>query len=215
MEAYEAVKGSYTVNAKTLSKAKKHMAVLHPLPRVDELAEDVDSDPRAAYFRQMTNGMYIRMVRDTTWRAFAIAPSFVTLRACRFRLAGFAGSVTAALKTKEVARAVSSLARVRVPQTFGRVRPSVAGVMKWTRSSRTLYSAHMSHPTLAQAFCSARSTKRGVYLLTESQSAKEEAALSSDPTPHCARSQGATPRSRDSTGFSGARARRSCFSRYT
>jgi hypothetical protein len=156
VEAYEAVKGSYTVNAKTLSKAKKHMAVLHPLPRVDELAEDVDSDPRAAYFRQMTNGMYIRMVRDTTWRAFAIAPSFVTLRACRFRLAGFAGSVTAALKTKEVLRAVSSLARVRVPQTFGRVRPSVAGVMKWTRSSRTLYSAHMSHPTLAQAFCSAR-----------------------------------------------------------
>lgn len=66
VEAYEAVKGSYTVNAKTLSKAKKHMAVLHPLPRVDELAEDVDSDPRAAYFRQMTNGMYIRMVRDTT-----------------------------------------------------------------------------------------------------------------------------------------------------
>ena len=62
-EAYEAVKGSYTVNAKTLSKAKKHMAVMHPLPRVDELAEDVDSDPRAAYFRQMTNGMYIRMVR--------------------------------------------------------------------------------------------------------------------------------------------------------
>ena len=62
-EAYEAVKGSYTVNAKTLSKAKKHMAVMHPLPRVDELAEDVDSDPRAAYFRQMTNGMYVRMVR--------------------------------------------------------------------------------------------------------------------------------------------------------
>jgi aspartate carbamoyltransferase catalytic subunit len=39
------------------------MAVMHPLPRVDELAEEVDSDPRAAYFRQMTNGMYIRMVR--------------------------------------------------------------------------------------------------------------------------------------------------------
>jgi carbamoyl-phosphate synthase/aspartate carbamoyltransferase/dihydroorotase len=60
-EAYEAVKGSYTVDAKTLSKAKKHMAVMHPLPRVDELSEDVDSDPRAAYFRQMTNGMYVRM----------------------------------------------------------------------------------------------------------------------------------------------------------
>lgn len=58
-EAYEAVKGSYTVNAKTMSKAKKHMCVMHPLPRVDELSEDVDTDPRAAYFRQMANGMYV------------------------------------------------------------------------------------------------------------------------------------------------------------
>jgi hypothetical protein len=38
------------------------MAVMHPLPRVDELSEAVDTDPRAAYFRQMTNGMYVRMV---------------------------------------------------------------------------------------------------------------------------------------------------------
>merc|ERR1712138_272400 len=58
-EEYEAVRGSYTVNAKTLSKAKKNMAVMHPLPRVDELSTEVDTDPRAAYFRQMTNGMYV------------------------------------------------------------------------------------------------------------------------------------------------------------
>lgn len=37
------------------------MIVLHPLPRVDEIHTDVDTDPRAAYFRQMENGMYVRM----------------------------------------------------------------------------------------------------------------------------------------------------------
>jgi len=60
-EDYEAVKGAYCITPSTLSKAKKHMAVMHPLPRVDELSADVDTDPRAAYFRQMTNGMYVRM----------------------------------------------------------------------------------------------------------------------------------------------------------
>ena len=54
---------AYCITPSTLSKAKKHMAVMHPLPRVDELSADVDTDPRAAYFRQMTNGMYVRMVR--------------------------------------------------------------------------------------------------------------------------------------------------------
>lgn len=37
------------------------MMILHPLPRVDEISTDVDHDPRAAYFRQMANGMYVRM----------------------------------------------------------------------------------------------------------------------------------------------------------
>jgi aspartate carbamoyltransferase catalytic subunit len=37
------------------------MIVLHPLPRVDEIDTDVDTDPRAAYFRQMENGMFVRM----------------------------------------------------------------------------------------------------------------------------------------------------------
>ena len=41
--------------------AKARMAVLHPLPRVDELSADFDSDPRAAYFRQAENGVYVRM----------------------------------------------------------------------------------------------------------------------------------------------------------
>ena len=41
--------------------APRDMIVLHPLPRVDEIHKDVDTDPRAAYFRQMENGMFVRM----------------------------------------------------------------------------------------------------------------------------------------------------------
>lgn len=37
------------------------MIIMHPLPRVDEISTEVDADPRAAYFRQMKNGMYVRM----------------------------------------------------------------------------------------------------------------------------------------------------------
>jgi aspartate carbamoyltransferase catalytic subunit len=44
-----------------MAQAKERMIVMHPLPRINEIAYSVDSDPRAAYFRQMRNGMYIRM----------------------------------------------------------------------------------------------------------------------------------------------------------
>lgn len=44
-----------------MKAAPLKMVVLHPLPRVDEIATEVDSDPRAAYFRQMENGMFVRM----------------------------------------------------------------------------------------------------------------------------------------------------------
>lgn len=60
-EAFEAQRGRLAVSAATLRAAKRTMAVLHPLPRNEELAIDVDSDPRAAYFRQMNYGMYARM----------------------------------------------------------------------------------------------------------------------------------------------------------
>jgi carbamoyl-phosphate synthase/aspartate carbamoyltransferase/dihydroorotase len=62
-EAYESVKGSYVVNKEFMdsSDTPSDMIVLHPLPRVDEISTDVDTDPRAAYFRQMENGMYVRM----------------------------------------------------------------------------------------------------------------------------------------------------------
>ena len=58
---YDLVKDSYVITPETLSGAKERMAVMHPLPRVGEISTDVDSDPRAAYFRQMEYGMYVRM----------------------------------------------------------------------------------------------------------------------------------------------------------
>jgi aspartate carbamoyltransferase len=61
LSAYERVKDFYVVDDELMSKAKDRMIVMHPLPRVNEISYTVDSDPRAAYFRQMRNGMYIRM----------------------------------------------------------------------------------------------------------------------------------------------------------
>eukprot|EP00980_Cylindrotheca_fusiformis_P026159 scaffold15472_cov117-Cylindrotheca_fusiformis.AAC.23 len=60
-EAYDAVKGSYVVDRAFMETAPSDMIVLHPLPRIDEISTDVDNDPRAAYFRQMENGMFVRM----------------------------------------------------------------------------------------------------------------------------------------------------------
>jgi carbamoyl-phosphate synthase/aspartate carbamoyltransferase/dihydroorotase len=58
---YESVKGAFVVTPEILKLAKDQMIVMHPLPRVGEIAMDVDADPRAAYFRQMEYGLYIRM----------------------------------------------------------------------------------------------------------------------------------------------------------
>lgn len=60
-EDYGRVTGSYCVDAALMSKAKQSMVLMHPLPRVDEIHTEVDLDPRAAYFRQMENGMFVRM----------------------------------------------------------------------------------------------------------------------------------------------------------
>lgn len=60
-EAYYAVKDSFIITPDTLKKMKTTARVLHPLPRVNEIDHACDLDPRAAYFRQMTNGMYVRM----------------------------------------------------------------------------------------------------------------------------------------------------------
>ena len=59
--SYEAVKGSYILDNELLSYAKKGITIMHPLPRVDEIATEVDTYEGAAYFRQAHNGMYLRM----------------------------------------------------------------------------------------------------------------------------------------------------------
>lgn len=61
MAQYDEVKNQYLITPELMKKAKEKMIVLHPLPRVGEISESLDTDPRAAYFRQVKNGMYIRM----------------------------------------------------------------------------------------------------------------------------------------------------------
>ncbi len=58
---YELVKNSFVVDTEIMKAAKKDMIVMHPLPRVTEISMDFDDDPRAAYFRQMEYGLYVRM----------------------------------------------------------------------------------------------------------------------------------------------------------
>ena len=60
-EDYIRLKDTYILNMDKLANAKKDMAILHPLPRVNEISVEVDDDPRAAYFRQALCGKYIRM----------------------------------------------------------------------------------------------------------------------------------------------------------
>ncbi len=59
--AYEKVKGAYIITPEIMKAAKDRMIVMHPLPRVTEISMDFDDDPRAAYFRQMEYGLYVRM----------------------------------------------------------------------------------------------------------------------------------------------------------
>ena len=61
LEEYKRQRGVYVLDAAKMSKAKKDMVVLHPLPRVDEITIEVDDDPRAKYFEQTEYGMYARM----------------------------------------------------------------------------------------------------------------------------------------------------------
>lgn len=60
-EEYESVKNSYVVDNRIMAHAKDNMIVMHPLPRVNEVKEEVDFDLRAAYFRQMRYGLHVRM----------------------------------------------------------------------------------------------------------------------------------------------------------
>jgi aspartate carbamoyltransferase catalytic subunit len=58
---YERLKDSYILDMRKLRQAKNDLMILHPLPRVNEIAVQVDADPRALYFKQAKNGMYVRM----------------------------------------------------------------------------------------------------------------------------------------------------------
>ena len=58
---YERLKGSYILTCEMINRINPHLTVMHPLPRVNEITVDVDCLPNAAYFRQVRNGVYIRM----------------------------------------------------------------------------------------------------------------------------------------------------------
>ena len=60
-DEYDRVKDCFILTPDKLRDAKPEMRILHPLPRVNEISVDVDTDPRAAYFRQVRNGKYVRM----------------------------------------------------------------------------------------------------------------------------------------------------------
>jgi aspartate carbamoyltransferase catalytic subunit len=58
---YIRLKDSYILTSEKMKLAKKDLSVMHPLPRVNEISVEVDSDPRALYFKQVQNGLYVRM----------------------------------------------------------------------------------------------------------------------------------------------------------
>ena len=60
-EDYVRMKDFYILDAAKMALAKEDMIVLHPLPRVNEIAVEVDDDPRALYFKQAQYGVYVRM----------------------------------------------------------------------------------------------------------------------------------------------------------
>jgi len=61
LDEYESVRGAYVITPEMMQAAKDWMIVMHPLPRVGEISMEFDDDPRAAYFRQMEYGLYVRM----------------------------------------------------------------------------------------------------------------------------------------------------------
>jgi len=58
---YDKTKDLFVISGETMARAKDRMVVMHPFPRVNEIKPEVDDDPRAAYFRQMEYGLYVRM----------------------------------------------------------------------------------------------------------------------------------------------------------
>ena len=71
-EDYVRMKDFYILDAAKMSLAKEDMLVLHPLPRVNEISVEVDKDPRAAYFKQVQYGVYVRMALILTLFEFDV-----------------------------------------------------------------------------------------------------------------------------------------------
>ena len=61
MAEYAKVKGAYKIDLEMLKTAKEDLVIMHPLPRVDEIADEVDETPHARYFQQVWNGIVMRM----------------------------------------------------------------------------------------------------------------------------------------------------------
>ena len=61
LDQYEQVKDFYVITPETTNRASGHMVLMHPFPRVGEISMEIDNDPRAAYFRQMEYGLFVRM----------------------------------------------------------------------------------------------------------------------------------------------------------
>jgi aspartate carbamoyltransferase catalytic subunit len=72
---FAAVSGSYAITEELLQRAKPDCLILHPLPRIDELAYGLDQDPRAAYFRQAAYGLPVRMALIASLLAIGEAPA--------------------------------------------------------------------------------------------------------------------------------------------
>ena len=77
-DEYDRVKDYFILDADKLKNAKPEMRILHPLPRVNEISTDVDTDPRAAYFRQVENGKFVRMALISKLLEWAKDPSKTT-----------------------------------------------------------------------------------------------------------------------------------------
>jgi aspartate carbamoyltransferase catalytic subunit len=60
-EDYIRLRNFYILDKEKMTLAKEKMFILHPLPRVNEISVEIDDDPRAAYFKQVQYGMYVRM----------------------------------------------------------------------------------------------------------------------------------------------------------
>ncbi|KFI76862.1 aspartate carbamoyltransferase [Bifidobacterium mongoliense] len=82
---YLRLRDTYILDEDKLRLSKPHMAVMHPLPRVNEIAAEVDRDPRAAYFEQVKNGMLMRMALESAVVGDAL-PGYEPLEAKEVRV---------------------------------------------------------------------------------------------------------------------------------